>query len=87
MSCHSFLLMKMQLSIDFHTTSAQLANNFVITSERLYTKLRLTHASRFMIAETQPDYPPAKYIDIILTNGYNEHNTVRMGILGIPADN
>lgn len=51
------------------------------------TKLRLTHASRFMIAETQPDYPPAKYIDIILTNGYNEHNTVRMGILGIPADN
>ena len=40
-----------------------------------------------MIAETQPDYPPAKYIDIILTNGYNEHNTARMGILGIPADN
>lgn len=40
-----------------------------------------------MIAETQPDYPPAKHIDIILTNGYNEHNTVRMGILGIPADN
>ena len=38
-----------------------------------------------MIAETQPDYPPAKYIDIILTNGYNKHNAVvhAMGSLQI----
>ena len=33
MSCHRFLLMKMQLSINFHTTLGQLSNNIAITAE------------------------------------------------------
>ena len=45
MSCHSFLLMKMQLSIDFHTTLAQLSNDIAITSERLHINFQSTSNS------------------------------------------